>query len=386
MPVLSSGNLANIILSQIKREHENMKVAILGAGLAGLSCAKYLEDHGIEPVIFEKRERVGERFPNVEAVIQLIHRPLKDPLIYINKKYKINLVPAGLTHTIEINSPNHKTTFTGYNIGYTSIRGHDERSWECQLARQVKASIHFNSTVTWQELEEEYDWIIIATGDPTISRELKVWRTDAEAFLKGCIVKGKFDLGVSKIWINTNLSNKCMVYFAPFDENEASYCTVAIPGSPEELDTLWSRTVEELKFEPVPQTEFKFEEYKLGRLTTRQVGKKLIVGAAGGFVLPFMGFGQIPSILSGVYAAESIINGRDYNKMTAWFDKHYNDELTLRKYVNGMDNIEFDKLVSFFSKPIINRLAANTNLPVMSIAANAVRARNLIKKSGAPKN
>ncbi|HRS22041.1 MAG TPA: NAD(P)-binding protein, partial [Clostridia bacterium] len=64
-----------------------MKVAIMGAGLSGLSCAKYLEDHNIEPVIFEKRERVGERFPNMEAIIQMVHRPLKDPLIYINKKY-----------------------------------------------------------------------------------------------------------------------------------------------------------------------------------------------------------------------------------------------------------------------------------------------------------
>ena len=66
------------------------------------------------------------------------------------------------------------------------------------------------------ELEKDFDWIIIATGDPTISRELGVWSTDTEAFLKGCIVKGKFDLGVSKIWLNTNLSKHCMVYFAPF--------------------------------------------------------------------------------------------------------------------------------------------------------------------------
>lgn len=363
-----------------------MKVAILGAGLSGLACAKYLEDNNVEPVIFEKHHRVGERFPNMEAIMQLIYRPIKDPVIYINKKYGLNLLPNGITHKLEIHSPNHKSAFTGYNLGYTTVRGHDDRSWECQLAKQVKAQIQFNSTVTWQELEKDYDWIIIATGDPTLSRELGVWRTDTEAFLKGCIVKGKFDLGVSKIWLNTNFSKNCMVYFAPFDANEGSYCTVAIPSSPEELDTLWTRTIEGLNFEPVPQTEFKLEEYKMGRVSTRQIGKILLVGAAAGFVEPFMGFGQVPSILSGVYAAESIITGKDYNKMTAWFDKQYAYSLTIRNYINTLDNDGFDRLVSSLNLPMVSNLMANTNLPVLSMAAKAVSYRNFIKRTITRKN
>jgi flavin-dependent dehydrogenase len=42
-----------------------MKVAIMGAGISVLSCAITLEKNGIEPVIFEKRSRVGERFVKV---------------------------------------------------------------------------------------------------------------------------------------------------------------------------------------------------------------------------------------------------------------------------------------------------------------------------------
>jgi len=357
-----------------------MKVAILGAGLSGLSCAKHLEDNNIKPVIFERRHRVGERFPNMEAVMQLMHRPIIDPVVYVNKKYGLNLLPSGITHSLEIYSPNYKAVFTGFNLGYTSIRGNDDRSWECQLARQITAQIHYNSTVTWQELEKDFDWIVVATGDPAISRELGVWKTDTEAFLKGCIVKGKFDIGVAKIWLNNKLSKNCMVYSAPFSTSEASYCTVAIPSSPEELDKLWSRTVEELNIEPVPKTEFKFEEYKMGRVKSRQVGKILLTGAAGGFVEPFMGFGQIPSILSGIYAAESIITGKDYNKMTAWFNKHYDNSLILREYANTMDNDKFDKLISLLNLPLFSNLAANTNLPVLGIAAKAVQFMNLIKK------
>lgn len=358
-----------------------MKVAIMGAGLAGLSCAKYLEDNNITPVIFEKRHRVGERFPNMEAIIQLVNRPLKDPLVHINKKYNLNLMPSGITHTLEINSPNNKVILTGPNIGYTTIRGHDDRSLECQLFKQIKTKIKYNSRVTWQELEKDFDWVVVATGDPTISRELGVWKTDTEGFLKGCIVKGNFDKGVSKIWLNQTLSKQCMVYFAPFDTETASYCTVAIPSSPEELDTLWSRTIDELKINPVPKTEFKVEEYKMGRATSKQIGKIILTGAAGGFVEPFMGFGQVPSILSGVYAAESIISGKDYTKLISWFEKSYNDFLTLRKYVNKLDNEGFDKLVSFLNLPKVSNILANTNLPAIRMAARAIRSTNFMRNN-----
>ncbi len=36
-----------------------MRVAIAGAGLAGLSCAKYLCDAGHTPIVLERRDVLG---------------------------------------------------------------------------------------------------------------------------------------------------------------------------------------------------------------------------------------------------------------------------------------------------------------------------------------
>jgi hypothetical protein len=72
--------------------------------------------------------------------------------------------------------------------------------------------------------------------------------------------------------------------------------------------------------------------------------------------------------------------------MTAWFNKHYDNSLKLREYANTMDNDKFDKLVSLLNLPLISNLAANTNLPVLGIAAKAVQLRNVIKKNRSEPN
>ena len=63
-----------------------MEVAIMGAGMSGLSCAITLEKHGITPTIFEKRNSVGDRFVNGEAMFSILNRPNKDCLPYIAEK------------------------------------------------------------------------------------------------------------------------------------------------------------------------------------------------------------------------------------------------------------------------------------------------------------
>jgi len=55
-----------------------MDIAIMGAGLSGLSCAMTLEKNGISPTIFEKRSQIGDRFVNGEVLLSIFAFPVHD--------------------------------------------------------------------------------------------------------------------------------------------------------------------------------------------------------------------------------------------------------------------------------------------------------------------
>ena len=73
-----------------------MKVAIIGGGFAGIVCATQLERLGITPDIFERNTDVAEPYRHVGAALQIVLRPIKDPLQYLSQNYNIDLRPSGL--------------------------------------------------------------------------------------------------------------------------------------------------------------------------------------------------------------------------------------------------------------------------------------------------
>ena len=56
-----AGGLSGVALARPSRRFERDRIVVVGAGLAGLSCAYELHRHGVRADVFEARERVGGR-------------------------------------------------------------------------------------------------------------------------------------------------------------------------------------------------------------------------------------------------------------------------------------------------------------------------------------
>ena len=134
----------------------NTEIAIIGAGISGISCALTLENHGIKPTIFEKRNIVGDRFVHGEAMFDILNRPHKDSLSYISEEYQINLKPIAEVNKFYIHSKNELGSIDG-KIGYTNVRGRHENSYENQLKKQLKCNINFNSTYEYEYLCKNFE-------------------------------------------------------------------------------------------------------------------------------------------------------------------------------------------------------------------------------------
>jgi hypothetical protein len=92
--------LANNILRAgffiLMERKQNMKVAIIGAGLSGLSCAHELQKLGIKPVIFEKKGYIGDALGYTKISVRLFDRPMTDTGRFVRKKFGINIKPVGI--------------------------------------------------------------------------------------------------------------------------------------------------------------------------------------------------------------------------------------------------------------------------------------------------
>jgi len=77
-----------------------VKVAIIGGGLSGLSCAHELERHGISPVIFHRNGYIGDQYSHISVLLEIQHRPIKDAIKYIKKNFDISITPVNTVNTL----------------------------------------------------------------------------------------------------------------------------------------------------------------------------------------------------------------------------------------------------------------------------------------------
>lgn len=352
-----------------------MKVAIIGAGLAGLACAHELEKYGIEPVIYEKNSFIGETHPHVTAIFDLIVRhikgPRKDMINYFKNQLGKDITPLNPIYSVTHYSPNNETTING-NLGYFFKRSKEKDSVKNQLYLQLKnTKIVFNHFADYKKLSKEYDYVVIATGNLEFTKELGCVYPLLTTMVRGAVVLGDFDPNRLVIWINQNFSKNGYVYLTPFDNKRASIALIANDVNEKQVDFYWE------KFLYTEGINFTFiEEFKLkhqtGYIYPNHVDNVYIVGSARGGIEPFLGFGQMNSITAGTLVARAIAEGKSYDKLLKNIDAGIRKMVEFRRAFNRMDNKDYDIFIRTIGLPGVKQLIYDSQLDMTKIGGSIV--------------
>ncbi|GAB6098319.1 NAD(P)/FAD-dependent oxidoreductase [Halanaerocella petrolearia] len=320
-----------------------------------MTAAYKLKKAGYQPVVFEKEHKAGARFVNGEAMMHLINLPITDAFYYLSLNHELPLQPTLPIRKIKFYGPTETATIVG-DIGYITARGNHERSLENQLAKLVSCPIKLNTEPDYNTLKESFDKVIIATGDPATVKNLGQWQqTDISVKIIGATIEGKFEPTTVKMWLNHNFAPQGYGYLLPLGHKLASLA-IATPHDIVDSDKLWTKFLSQLNFSFRIKDTFQIDKYEIGRTKTQQFNNTYIIGHAGGFIMPFLGFGQLSSIESGLLVTKSIINRIDYNKLTKSLRNDYQTSYKLRKLMASLSNTQYDKLVHKLNNRTIKKI------------------------------
>jgi len=340
-----------------------VKIAIIGAGLSGLSCALEFERNGIIADVFERDSSVGWPWPTVGFWPEILLRDYGDIIKYLRENFQISIKPLSKCTNIIMKSKNQKVEING-SLGYSIVRGKGAESIEKQIADLLRLTpVKLNSPVDYKELSNKYDWVIVATGDDIIARELGLWKDKGLIQITGAVAIGSFRPDSSTIYFNTEYAGTGYARVAPFNEIQAIVDLYAIGYGKFETDRLFSKFLE---YENLDHLEFLYRitpnPFSTGKLARYKVRNLLFTGRAAGLTERLLGVGGVGAILSGIYAARAIIQGLDFeahmNKLAAWAESMS----AYRDIVNRFDNDDFDRLLAAVGKPGIKQLVYNTHI------------------------
>lgn len=372
------------------KEVFKMDVAIMGAGMAGLSCAITLEKHGITPTIFEKRNCVGDRFVNAEAMFSIFNRPVKDCLAHITENYNIKLKPIDEVTNLFVHSNNEISSIKG-NIGYTNIRGRHEQSYEKQLEKQVKSSINFNSIKDYEELCKNFEYVVLATGDGEYASHLGNYNCNLTCTIKGVTVVGDFVTSNPHVWFNYGIIPKGYAWLLPYSATEANL-VIAYPDYPAniilDINEIWDKFYN-LACSNLDQNfritdNFEITRYMMGICNKAKIDNTYFVGNCFGTISPGLGFGQFTSILTGVYAAYDICGIDSYEKLSKPLFENYNHSLVLRRFMENLTDDQLDFHVKNLDNILFNKLVDivcnnNNSLEILKLSTPFMKIMNELK-------
>lgn len=335
-----------------------MKIAIIGAGISGLSCAYELTRLGYKPVIFEKTHQLGDKPGNLVVTLRLFQK--NNPMDYLWKKYGINIVPIYPLKYMIVNTPN-KSLNSKANHGYIFEKGRVENSLEHQLAGHAKLDIVFERNVNVKDIKNEFDHIVVASGNGDAATELGIWNSTFTSAVRIAIVSGQFRLNTLTMWLNKRYARNGYCYLLPRTTEEAELVVAVSDINKENLDFYWNAFI---KGENIDCAIHKIHDinHEIGYPDVMKFENVYFAGNCAGMIDNFLGFGMLRAIESGFQAARSIAFNQDYNELMKPFLKEAKQLDEYRKMLNILTNKDYDKDLCILRLPGIKHFVYNNPL------------------------
>ena len=351
-----------------------IKVAIIGAGLSGLACAFEFKKNGYTPVIFEKQSQIGEIMNYSGIWLRIFTKHFCDPIYYIKNEYGLDIQPLNKLNELVLKSPNKEVRVKG-KLGYILERSIDKCSLESQIAQQANIPIIFDYEVKVEDIKNDFDYVVAASGDHRHAEKLGVWTNTCTCYSHISRIGGDFKPGVCKIWVNTEYANHSFCYLIPKSSSIATLTQILDSIPQHQHDLYWD------KFLSTEKLEYKILEKKdtihySGFVHPMRVDNIFFLGNAAGLTDDLIGIGAYNAITSGIWAARSIVRKLDYN---AIMRPYCNDIVKIhefRKAINTFNNKDFDMMASLIGAPIIKQLIYNNPLFKIRHATSLARLYN----------
>lgn len=345
-----------------------MKIAIIGAGITGLACALECERLGAAADVFERDRSIGWIWPSVNFWPHGFYRDTGDIRTRMKNEYGIDIKPLNECKKIIVKSKNRGMVLEG-DQGYFIARGKSTESLENQLLLELKkTAIHFNTSADYKELSGKYDWVVVAGGDDKVGRELGVWQDEGAVHIIGGIALGKFDTDTSNIFFNTEYAGTGYARVTPFSENQAIIKLYIIGRGECDREMLFKRFLQQ---ENLRHLEFLYyimpPLFVTGRVSKFKEGNILLAGRAAGLTERLLGVAAPEDIASGIFAARSIIQGQNYENLIRPLQEHVETLSSIRKFIDGLDNDGFDKLIATMDLPGLKQLIYQTPINFMQL-------------------